>query len=140
CLVLEEPREEEVPGLEQREVLLVLHFGLRQQPRSLEIQEGRGDEQERGGLLQVPAAALRRSSLDVSDELVGDLGERDLGDIELVLGDQLQQQVERPLEVVELDLEAGLGLGHESLNRCTSWLSSPCASRSARASATAWRT
>src|SRR5487761_380917 len=42
---------------------------------------------------------------DVGDELVGDLRQGDLGDIQLVLGDQPEQQVERPLEHVEVYLE-----------------------------------
>jgi hypothetical protein len=41
----------------------------------------------------------------VGDELVGDRRQRDLGDVELVLADQLQQQVERPLEDVEAHRE-----------------------------------
>jgi hypothetical protein len=41
----------------------------------------------------------------VGDELVGDLRQRDLGDVELVLADQLQEQVERALEVGEPDGE-----------------------------------
>ena len=45
--------------------------------------------------------------LDVADELVGDLRQRHFGDVELVLGDQRQQQVERALEHAEADREAG---------------------------------
>jgi hypothetical protein len=41
----------------------------------------------------------------VGDELVSDLRQRHLGDVELVLGDQAQQQVERTLEVVQLQVE-----------------------------------
>jgi hypothetical protein len=41
----------------------------------------------------------------VRDELVGDARERHLGDVELVLGDEVQQQVEGALEVVEPHLE-----------------------------------
>ena len=46
------------------------------------------------------------SALDVGDELVGDPRQRDLGDVELVLGDQAEQQVERALEVVQVHREA----------------------------------
>src|SRR5262249_51821118 len=55
---------------------------------------------------------------DVRDELVRHLVERKLGDLELVLGDQRQQQVERAFEAVQpngepCDLRRGLagGLG-----------------------------
>ena len=39
------------------------------------------------------------------------LAQRDLGDVELVLGDQPEQQVERTLEVVEVHLEARRAAG-----------------------------
>ena len=60
--------------------------------------------------LEVPAVGLGLLDLDVRDELVGDPGDGDLGDVELVLADQAEQQVERPGEVVEGDLE-GRGRG-----------------------------
>ena len=59
--------------------------------------------EELAGLVEVP---VRAAGADVGDELVGDLGEGDLGDVELVLGDQAEQQVEGALEDVEVDLEA----------------------------------
>ncbi len=43
--------------------------------------------------------------LDVSDELIGDLMQCQVGDFEFVLGDQGQQQVEGPFEVAYLDRE-----------------------------------
>ena len=152
-----QPGEEQVARLEQREVLLVLDVALRQQPGRLEVEQGRGDEQERRGLLEVPGLA---ADLDEGDELVGDLRQRDLGDVELVLGDQAQQQVEGALEVGQVQLEArrggrlpagrrserrGSSRGRSSgvtraLSRRTSALSSPCSSKSASTSATASRT
>src|SRR5580704_2445734 len=53
-------------------------------------------------LVQVPAA---RALPDVGDELVGHLGQRHLGDVQLVLGDQREQQVERPFEDIEVHFE-----------------------------------
>jgi hypothetical protein len=41
----------------------------------------------------------------VGHELEGHLGEGYLGDVQLVLGDQTEEQLERPLEDVEMDLE-----------------------------------
>ena len=41
--------------------------------------------------------------LDRSEELVGDAGDRDVEDVDVLLPDQVQQQVQRPLEAVELD-------------------------------------
>ena len=47
----------------------------------------------------------------MGDELVRHLGESDLGDIELVLGDQREQQVERALEDVKVHLEPNSAAG-----------------------------
>src|SRR6266702_7876311 len=63
----------------------------------LQVEQGGRDDQEVADLVQVPAVGARR---DVGDELVGDLGEGDFGNVELVLGDQREQQVERALEHV----------------------------------------
>ena len=41
----------------------------------------------------------------VGDEVVGDLVQRHLGDVETMGEDQLQQQIERPLEVGQPDSE-----------------------------------
>ena len=57
--VLQQPREEQVARLEQREVLLVLDVALRQQPGGLEVEQRGGDEQERRGLLEVPRRRRR---------------------------------------------------------------------------------
>ncbi len=95
-LVLQQPGEEQVPGLQEGEVLLVLHVGGGQQPGGLQVEQGGGDQQELAGLVEVPLVAHRP---DVGDELVGDLVQGHLGHVELVLADQLQQQVERAGEV-----------------------------------------
>ena len=95
--VLQQPGEQQVARLEQREVLLVLDVAGRQQPGSLQVEQGRGHDEELGRLAEVP---LSRPG-DVGDELVGDLRQGDFGDVELAPGDQAQQQVERTLEVVQ---------------------------------------
>ena len=110
---MQQPGEQQVPGLEQGQVLLVVHFAGRQQSRGLEVEQGRGDDEEIAGLIEVPAA---RERPDVADELVGDGRQRNLGDVELVLGDQRQQQVERALEDVEVHLESWLQAGQLRLD------------------------
>src|SRR6202034_1357450 len=94
----------QVPGCERGEILLVLHLAAREQPGCLEVEQGGRDDQEVADLVQVPAAGALG---DVGNELVGDLGQGNFGDVQLVLGDQREQQVERALEHVEVDLEAG---------------------------------
>ena len=101
--VLQQPGEQQVPHLEQREVLLVVHLAGRQQAGRLEIQQRGRDDQERRGLVEAQLAADR---LGVGDEVVGHLVQRHLGDVEAVREDQLQQQVERALEIAQPDLEA----------------------------------
>ena len=53
--------------------------------------------------LDVTEVAL--AAADVRDELVGDPPEGDLGDVELVLRDEREQEVERAREVLEVHLE-----------------------------------
>ena len=101
-LVLQQPGEQQVAGLEQLEVVLVVDVGGGQQPGGLEVEQRGGDDEELAGLVEVQLVAERPQ---VGDELVGDLRQRDLGDVELVLADQLQQQVERALEVGQPDGE-----------------------------------
>ena len=51
---------------------------------------------------------MRPDLLGVGDEVVGHLVQRHLGDVEAVREDQLQQQVERALEVAQPDLKTNL--------------------------------
>ena len=104
--VLQQPGEQQVADLQQRQVLLVVDLPRRQQPGRLEIEQRRGDHQERGGLLELHLGTDRAG---VGDEFVGDLMQRHFGDVEAVGENQLQQQVERPLEIGQPDLEAVLG-------------------------------
>ena len=105
--VLQQPGEEQVAGLDEGEVLVVLRARRREQARGLEVEQGGGDEEELGGLAEVPVAVGGLGRLDVGDELVGHLGQGDLGDVELVLADEAEQQVEGPREDVEVHLERG---------------------------------
>ncbi len=45
--------------------------------------------------------------MDGVEELIGDPRDRNVGDLELLLAQQVQQQVERPGEGIELDDEPG---------------------------------
>ena len=100
---MQQPREQQVPGLQQGEILLVLHLARGQQPGRLQVEQSGRHHQEIACLVQVPSLG---AGPDVGDELVGHLGQGDLGDVELVLGDQAQQEIERALEHVEVDLES----------------------------------
>ena len=103
--VLQQAREQQVAHLQQGKVFLVVDLACGQQARRLQIQQGRRDHQERGGLVEFE---LRADRLGVGDEVVGHLVQRHLGDVEPVREDQLQQQVERTLEIAQPNLEACL--------------------------------
>ena len=55
--VLQQPGEQQVAHLQQRQVLFVVDLPGRQQPGGFEIEQGRGDDQKRRGLLQVQLRA-----------------------------------------------------------------------------------
>ena len=57
--VLQQPGEQQVAGLEQGQVVLVLDVGGGQQPRRLEVEQGRRHDEELGRLLQVEARRRR---------------------------------------------------------------------------------
>ena len=100
----QQPGEQQVPGLEH----VVVHAGRLGRSAS---------GSSRAALRSSRVAAMTRNSVtwsrsqfaahrpDVPDEVVGDLVQRDLGDVHPALVDQLQQQVERPVEVVQPDME-----------------------------------
>ena len=56
-LVLQQPGEQQVAGLQQGDVFVVLHLAGGQQPGRLEVQQGGGDDQELAGLIQRPVLA-----------------------------------------------------------------------------------
>ena len=67
--VLEQPGEQQVARLEQREVLLVLDVALREEPRGLEVEQGSGDQEERRRLVEVPLPAPPSVSRDAAPAL-----------------------------------------------------------------------
>ena len=101
--VLQQPGEQQVAGLEQ----------ARRSSASSTSASG----SSRAALRSSSVAAMTRNSVvssrsgvvaerrEVRDEVVGDPVQGQLGDVELVLADQLQQQVERAGEVVQPDGE-----------------------------------
>src|SRR5699024_12196959 len=91
-LVLQKAREEQVPGLEQFEVEHLLALLVRQQPRGLEVEQGGRDKEELRDLGEV---RLVLEFGGVGDELIGDLGQCDLGDVEPSLRDQADRKSTR---------------------------------------------
>ena len=106
CAVLKQAREQQVSSFQKGQILLVLYFPAGKQARRLQIQQRRRDNQKTGRLVQIP---IRTLGLDVADELVGYLVQRQLGDLELVFRDQRQQEVEGAFEAADLHRETAPG-------------------------------
>jgi hypothetical protein len=94
-LVLEESREEQVALLEQRLQRVVVAVGAGEQLDRLELDQRGRDQEELGGDLEVEAA----HSLHLGEIVLGDAGDRDLPQVDLLPRDEVQQQVERALEL-----------------------------------------
>ena len=98
-LVLEQPPHQRVARI----LFLALdaggRLGARQQHLRLDVDERRGHHQEFARDVEVQLL----HQLDRVEVLLRDERDRDVVDVDLVLPDEVQQQVERPLEVVELD-------------------------------------
>ena len=94
-LALEQAGEQQVALLPPDQLLVGVDVvGAGQQPAGLELDEDGGDDQELRERLQVeglPAGHLGHEGVD-------DRGQRDVVDVDLVAGDQLEQQVDRALE------------------------------------------
>jgi hypothetical protein len=69
---------------------------LRQKSRDLEVEKRCGDDKELTCLVEF---LLGVQGTQVGDELIGNLRERHVGDVELVFGDEAEQQVEWTAEV-----------------------------------------
>src|SRR5690606_2709978 len=70
------------------------------------------DPDQRRGHLEELARTVEPEPLDPLDrleELLGDAGDRDVEDVDVLFPDQVEQQVERTLEPLELHDEAGVG-------------------------------
>ena len=95
-LVLEQPPHQ----LRARILPAVLLRAARQQHLRLEAHQPAGHVEVVGGLVEAEL-------VDGLEELVGDPRDRNVGDLELLFAQQVQQQIERAGERVELDDEAG---------------------------------
>ena len=96
-LGFEQPSEQQVALLPERQFVVQIHVGLvGQQPPSLEFDERRGDQQEPGDHVEVEGV-LALHLVDLEQVGVDDVGEVDLVDVDLLLEDQLEQQIEGPL-------------------------------------------
>jgi len=99
-LVLEQPSHQ----LGARVFPLVVAEAARQQQLRLDAQQPRRH-------LQIVRRLVQPQVGDHREELVRDTRDRQVGDVDLVLADQVQQQIERAGELLQLDDEPAL-IGH----------------------------
>jgi hypothetical protein len=97
--VLQQAGEEQVALFQQGLRLVGVGVGTGQQPRRLELQQGRGHHQELRGHLEVELP----HALDLGQVVLGDARQRHLPDVEALARDEVEEQVERPLEDLGLD-------------------------------------
>ena len=84
------------------------YYRWRNEYGGLEIEQRCGDHEELRGLVERPGVPR---IADVLEEVVGDLVQRQGGDIEPVLRDEREKHIEWPGELLELDDEALFGRG-----------------------------
>jgi hypothetical protein len=94
--VLQQPGEQQVADLEQGQVLLVVDSPAGSNRAALRSSRVAATSRK----AVVSSSSNPADLLGVGDELVGHLVQRHLGDVQAVREDQLQQQVERTLEVL----------------------------------------
>ena len=101
---VEQAGEQLLGGLVGREVqqLLVL---ARQHEAGLQLEQRRDEHEELGGDLEVELPA----GLEVVEVGQDDVGQLDLEQVDLLAQDEGQEQVERPAEDLEVELERGDG-------------------------------
>ena len=94
-LALEEAGEQQIPLLPQRQLLVGIGvIGVGKQPAGLQLEQHGRDQEELRRHLQVEQPEL----LEVGHEGVDDGRQRHLVDIDLLPGDQVEQQIEGALE------------------------------------------
>jgi hypothetical protein len=105
-LVLEEALDQLGPGVDLLErgvfirLLDRLGLGVGQELARLQVAQGRRHHQVLAGDVDVEAL----HGVEVLEVLLGDEGDRDVEDLELVLAHQVQEQVEGALEHIDRDL------------------------------------
>ena len=98
--VLQQPVDQLLARILFRDQLLQCRIA-RQQHFRLDLDQGRGHVDELGAQLDIHL----RGASDVLEILRGNLRDGDVIDVDLLLADQVQQQVERPVVVFEMEIE-----------------------------------
>ena len=100
--VLEEAAEKLVPSLFRRQFGLEFRESLGEQQAGFHLHQQAHEDQELGHLVPVLGGGARFRRLQIGQD---DVEERDLQEVDLLLEDQGQQQVERPLVDVQIEFQ-----------------------------------
>ena len=100
-MIFEQTPDELLARVVLGRLFLRIGFGLGQEDARLDVQERRGHADELAGHVEVDL--LHR--LERLQILLGDQGDGDVEDVDLVLVDEVQQQVERALEIGQHEFE-----------------------------------
>ncbi len=98
-LVLEEAPHERFARILLKALVVLGGIGTRQQHARLDVDEGRRHHEELSRDVEIQLLHQR----DEAEVLLGDERDGDVVDVHLVLANEVDQQVERPLERIELD-------------------------------------
>ena len=105
-LALQQPSQEQVALLPQGQLLLqIAVVPPGEQAAGLELDQGGGDEEELGGHVQIDGGHLGQ----LGQIGVHDAADRDLVEVHLLLGDEVQEEVEGALEDRRRDV-----VGHQA--------------------------
>jgi hypothetical protein len=104
AVVLEHPREQLLRRLDGLDVEAVVVVGGEHQPR-LQLEQRGDQDEELGGRLEIELTG----SLEVLDVGQHDLRQVDLEQVDLLPQHERQEQVERPVEDLEVEVERGDG-------------------------------
>src|SRR5262249_20252557 len=123
-LVLEQAADELLPRIAD---FVLVGVGLRRIRRGqklarFDVRQRRRHEQILTGNVEIQRAHL----IEVRNVLLGDERDGNVEDVELVLPDQMQQEIERPLEDFELDVVvAQIGSPQRSYHCLIRWYTGP---------------
>ena len=105
--VLQQPGEQQVAGLEQGDVVGIDELALRQQAGDLQVEQGRRDDEELAGLVELLGGV---EPAQVGEELVGDAADSEISVMSsscLAISDSSRSN--GPLEVAQGDRESAGG-------------------------------
>ncbi len=98
-LMFEQPPDQRIARVFRVRIVGLRRVGARQQHPALDVNQRRGHHQELAGDVEVELL----HQAEVREVLLGDQRDRDVVDVDLILLDQVDEQIERAFERLQLD-------------------------------------